>query len=217
VATGVEDANAATGTHQVCDAVGNCATAGPIGGNKIDRKPPSIAIVAPSNGIYLLNANVAAAYSCADGGSGVATCAGTVATGANIATGSVGTKTFAVSASDNVGNQVSASQTYQVTYKIQLLYSPTTSVAKVVLQLVDTNNVNKSSSSIAVTARCIVPADVSSCTTPIQSLNAAFPFASPQQAYAYKLNKTGLMKRKQYNLLFTAQNDPVLHAALFTA
>ena len=34
VPAGTEDGNAATGSRQVCDAAGNCATAGPIGGNK---------------------------------------------------------------------------------------------------------------------------------------------------------------------------------------
>ncbi|HYE84803.1 MAG TPA: DNA/RNA non-specific endonuclease, partial [Vicinamibacterales bacterium] len=41
VPAGVEDINAATGSRIVCDAVGNCATAGPIAGNMIDRKVPT--------------------------------------------------------------------------------------------------------------------------------------------------------------------------------
>src|SRR5207244_383346 len=46
VPAGAEDANAATGFRQVCDVAGNCATAGPIGGNKIDRKAPAISLPA---------------------------------------------------------------------------------------------------------------------------------------------------------------------------
>ena len=38
VAAGVENANASTDSRVVCDVAGNCTTAGPIGGNKIDRK-----------------------------------------------------------------------------------------------------------------------------------------------------------------------------------
>jgi hypothetical protein len=37
---GVETANASTDSHTVCDNVGNCTTAGPYTGIKIDRKPP---------------------------------------------------------------------------------------------------------------------------------------------------------------------------------
>jgi hypothetical protein len=47
---------------------------------------------------------VAANYGCVDGGSGVASCVGTVANDVSIDTKTVGTKTFTVSTSDNVGN-----------------------------------------------------------------------------------------------------------------
>lgn len=217
VAAGSEEATASTDSRQVCDLAGNCATAGPISGIKIDRKPPSVTIATPANAAYLLNELVAAAYACSDGGSGVASCVGTVANGTSITTNSVGTKTFGVDSSDNVGNQGSASQTYQVIYKIQLLYTPTKPQPAIVLQLLDANNVNRSSPATAVTARCVVPVGVTSCSNPIQSLNGAFTVSSAQQAYAYKLNKTGLKKGTQFNLLFMAQNDPVLHAAPFTA
>jgi hypothetical protein len=43
VSDGHEDAAAQTGTHQVCDRAGNCATAGPIGPIAIDRAAPVIA------------------------------------------------------------------------------------------------------------------------------------------------------------------------------
>ena len=42
VGAGIETANASTDSRVVCDLEGNCATAGPIAGNKIDRKAPSI-------------------------------------------------------------------------------------------------------------------------------------------------------------------------------
>ena len=42
VAAGTATPNAATGTRTVCDSVGNCATAGPIGGIMIDRAPPTL-------------------------------------------------------------------------------------------------------------------------------------------------------------------------------
>ena len=42
VAAGAESANAQTGTRRVCDLAGNCADAAAIGGNKVDRKAPSL-------------------------------------------------------------------------------------------------------------------------------------------------------------------------------
>src|SRR5581483_11747509 len=48
VSSGQENSNASTGSHQVCDAVGNCATAGPISGDEVDLKAPTIAITAPA-------------------------------------------------------------------------------------------------------------------------------------------------------------------------
>ena len=40
VGAGVETTNASTDSPNVCDAVGNCAAAGPVGGNRVDRKLP---------------------------------------------------------------------------------------------------------------------------------------------------------------------------------
>src|SRR5207249_1265426 len=92
VPAGTETANATTGTHSVCDVAGNCATVGPFGGNMVDKKPPAISITTPANTSYLLNQAVSANYSCSDGGSGVATCAGKVPSGAAIDTSAVGSK-----------------------------------------------------------------------------------------------------------------------------
>src|SRR5207302_1010777 len=44
VAAGSESANAATNSRQICDNAGNCATAGPVGGNMVDRKPPTVTV-----------------------------------------------------------------------------------------------------------------------------------------------------------------------------
>ena len=115
VGAGIETANASTDSRVVCDLEGNCATAGPIAGNKIDRKAPSILATTPANGaVYPLRENVAAAYTCADGGSGTSSCAGTVANGAPIDTSSTGTKTFVVNTADAVGNSSTATVTYTV-------------------------------------------------------------------------------------------------------
>jgi hypothetical protein len=117
VAANTETNNASTSSHVVCDVAGNCATAGPISGNMVDKKPPSITVTAPANtGSYLLNAAVASNYQCLDGGSGVQTCTGPVANGANFNTSSVGAKTFTVNAKDNVNNASTASNSYDVLY-----------------------------------------------------------------------------------------------------
>ncbi|HWI20654.1 MAG TPA: DNA/RNA non-specific endonuclease [Vicinamibacterales bacterium] len=122
VGDGVEDANAATGSRVVCDAVGNCATAGPITGNMIDRKAPSIAIATPANGSsYQLNSSVIASFSCSDAGSGIGSCTGTVANGASIDTASAGAKSFVVSATDATGNTTSVTVNYSVLTAVESL------------------------------------------------------------------------------------------------
>src|SRR5439155_19578539 len=56
-----------------------------------DVTTPAITITSPApNATYQLNATVAASYACADSGSGVATCQGTVASGSRIDTASTG-------------------------------------------------------------------------------------------------------------------------------
>jgi len=78
VPAGSEDGNASTGSHQVCDAVGNCSTGGPVAGNKVDRKAPSVGISFPggsgtaSSPVVLASPAETVAFSATDGGSGVA-------------------------------------------------------------------------------------------------------------------------------------------------
>jgi len=80
-----------------------------------DTTPPSITLTTPVAGaVYHVGAVVPAAYSCSDAGSGVATCAGPVASGSGIDTSSAGVKTFTVDATDNAGNPARASAAYQV-------------------------------------------------------------------------------------------------------
>ena len=115
VPAGTETASAATNSRQVCDLVGNCSTAAPITGNKVDKKAPTIAIALPMAGAtYGLNAKVGASYACSDGGAGMTSCTGPVANGSLINTSSKGTKTFAVTAIDIVGNSSTVSVTYSV-------------------------------------------------------------------------------------------------------
>lgn len=115
VASGDESASAQTDGRQVCDSAGNCADAGPISGNMIDRKGPVIIITTPAaGGTYVLNQTVASGYTATDGGSGLAS--STPASGLNINTAAVGPKTFNVTATDNVGNVSTGAAGYSVAY-----------------------------------------------------------------------------------------------------
>jgi hypothetical protein len=126
VASGAEDANASTGSHDVCDVAGSCATAGPVAGNQVDRKAPTITLTNPGEGdSYLIGSSHAASFSCADGGSLVATCLGTVADGADVDTAAVGPHTFTVDSTDNVGNaSPQASASYSVVWPYNGFLAP---------------------------------------------------------------------------------------------
>ncbi len=129
VAAGGEGSNAETGSREVCDAAGNCSTAGPIGGNKVDRKNPGATIDAPK-GTLKLGQVVKAAFRCLDGGSGIASCVGGVANRAAVNTKSIGAKTFSVSARDKVGNRSTASSSYKVIYNFSGFFKPLANAPK---------------------------------------------------------------------------------------
>lgn len=121
VAAGSENPNAATGSREVCDAFGNCAAAGPVAGNKVDRKAPSVTLVRPAATRYsvlgTLLAPVKASYSCGDAGSGIAACNGTQPNGATLNTGLLAilsSHKFTVTATDHAGNTTSITTTYTV-------------------------------------------------------------------------------------------------------
>ena len=218
VPAGAETDNASTDSRQVCDTLNNCITAGPISGNKVDRKAPSITIGTPSNGVsYLLNQVVAASYGCTDGGSGVATCAGPVPSGSNVDTGSVGSKTFTVNASDNVGNASTSTVTYSVNYNVCLLFDNTRpakagSTLPIKLQLCDANNANASSSGIVVTATSITQVSASTDGALQDSGNANpdnnfryDPTLGGTGGYIYNLSTKGY-GTGTYKMVFTTSN-----------
>jgi len=88
-------------------------TAGPIAGNRIDRKAPAIAISAPA-GSYTAGQPVVARYTCADAGSGIASCSGPAADGSPVDTSAPGPKTFTVTSLDLAGNRSESSVSYTV-------------------------------------------------------------------------------------------------------
>ena len=119
VQNGSESASAATNSVEVCDAEGNCATAAPIAGNKIDKRPPAIMIQAPASMAYTVGAVVAADYECNPGdGAPLAVCSGTLSPGQAVPTSAVGTFSFTVSAADAAGNSAQHSVQYAVEYVV---------------------------------------------------------------------------------------------------
>lgn len=185
---------------------------------RLDKTAPTVAIAVPTATTYLLNQPVAADYSCADALSGVATCTGTVASGSNIDTSSLGTKTFTVTATDVAGNTSTASVTYTVSYNICLLYNPMQphhNQVPIKLELCDFNNVNLSSASTVLTAVSVTPAgSVISPSNP-GNLFRFDPTIAPGGGYIYNLNTHGLPPGV-YSLNFTVTGDPNMRHALFT-
>ena len=92
-----------------------------------DTMPPDITLTTPADGAtYILGQTVNSEYSCRDeaGGSGLASCAGTVPNGDPIDTATVGPGTFTVEAADRAGNTASESHAYSVVYAFGGLFSP---------------------------------------------------------------------------------------------
>ena len=80
-----------------------------------DTTPPIVTVTTPSEGAsYQHGQTVAAAFSCADPDSGMASCTGTVANGAAINTSGLGGKTFTVTGVDNEGNTRTVTRNYTV-------------------------------------------------------------------------------------------------------
>ena len=105
-----------TFTVQAADQAGNTDSKS-VTYTVIDVTDPTITVTTPAAGaVYALGQSVKADYGCGDepGGSGVATCTGTVAAGAPLDTSSAGEKTFTVEATDNAGNTASKSVGYSV-------------------------------------------------------------------------------------------------------
>jgi len=82
-----------------------------------DATPPTVELRTPADGAqYDYGAVVAADYSCAaeDGGSGLTSCEGDVASGAPLDTKSAGPHTFTVTARDGAGNTAKVTHSYTV-------------------------------------------------------------------------------------------------------
>jgi hypothetical protein len=92
-----------------------------------DLTAPTIDLLAPLDGaVYLLDQKIRAGYGCADeaGGSGLVSCAGPVADGAFLDTGSVGSRGFTVTAADGAGNTAAATARFRVVYDFEAFLRP---------------------------------------------------------------------------------------------
>jgi hypothetical protein len=225
VPDGSEMENASTNSQEVCDVAGNCATAGPIAGNKVDKKAPQIVITAPV-GNYFLNQIAPASYTCVDGGAGVASCTGPVASGGSFDTSSTGSKDFVVNATDQVGNASTRVSNYDVTYRTLLLFDNTTakksgSVFAIRLQLGDVSGSNRSGEDIVITATRIVRVS-DSAPAPLEDAGNANPESNFRfdralggtGGYVFNLSTQGF-STGTYRLFFTAAGDPVEHSVEF--
>ena len=218
VPDGAETAAASTGTRSVCDLAGNCATAGPIAGFRIDRKAPQITIAAPGPITYALNATVAADFACADGGSGIATCNASA-----VDTTSAGRHTFSVRAVDRGGLATERSVEYVVGYRVTPLFDQTKShkagsTVPVKLQLVDAGGTNVSSAAVSIVARQLVRVSSQASSVMEDSGNANPDSTFRYQAdgsYIFNLTTAGLATGT-YELKFVAGADPTVQAVRFS-
>lgn len=201
VAAGTETSNAATYIRQVCDAAGNCSTADSVVGNMIDKKAPTISITSPTAGNYLLNQAMSVAFSCSDGGSGVADCIGSTANGGALDTGSVGPKTFTLNSTDNVGNSAAPIVVnYTVGYGLVVLFDQTRahksgSTVPIKVRLVDANGANVSSASIVLRAISVIQISTQASTTLEDSGESNpdldFRYDASLDGYVFNLKTTG--------------------------
>jgi hypothetical protein len=128
VPANTETSSASTNSHAVPDVAGNSTTGGPIGPNKVDKKPPSIVISQPTATPYTHSSTLTLNYTVTDGGSGVATVTPTMNGSATVGGSPItnglainlltalplGPNTFAIKAADNVANKSSRSVTFTI-------------------------------------------------------------------------------------------------------
>jgi hypothetical protein len=104
-----------TVTVTATDAAGNSVTKTQDISISDDGDPPDITINSPANDQQIPQGSVVDVdYSCSDTASGVATCAGPLADGAQLDTSQVGDFSFEVDATDNVGNSSTKTVDYSV-------------------------------------------------------------------------------------------------------
>jgi hypothetical protein len=218
---GVETPDALTDSRTVCDRAGNCTEADPIGGNKIDRRAPAIALSLAPGTAFVIGAQVPVEYACTDDGSGVASCLGTVSAGAPLPTATAGSFTFAVAATDVVGHTSGVIVPYVVSYGVCLdalnsSEKKSGATLPVKFALCDAAGRNKSSPDVPVVVVGI-RSIASGLLTPALDSGTANPgqqFRYADGQYIFSLSLKGV-PIGAYLLEFAAGQDPQLHTIEF--
>ncbi|MER6776708.1 MULTISPECIES: OmpL47-type beta-barrel domain-containing protein [unclassified Streptomyces] len=202
-----------TVTYTATDNAGNTSAPQTIT-VRLDTVAPSITIVRPAAGTYLYRQPVTASYSCTDATSGVASCVGTVPNNSPVDTSTLGSHTFTVNAKDVATNPSTKSVTYNVAYRICLLYDPNRPVrllgqVVISLRICDANGNNLSNPNITLTATRI--------TGPVtRPVTGRFAYSALFSNYSFPVSTRGL-PNGNYNLEFTVSGaDTTTHVAPFT-
>jgi hypothetical protein len=162
-----------------------------------------------------VGARVAASFGCADLGTGIASCAGTVANGSFVDTASVGTKTFTVDAVDRAGNATHQTVTYTVAYGICAVGGKRSGddegdeAKRIALRLCSAGGANMSSVRIGVR-----PVDLDGAPLP-RGTRAAFRFEARLVAYVLELRTRGL-RPGEHVLHLAVAGDAMRHEFRFT-
>lgn len=186
---------------------------------KLDKTAPLINIT--STAAYIVGQVAAANFNCADTGSGIAGCAGTVANGAALDTSTIGAKTFEVHATDVAGNVSQKSVRYTVGYGINAQYDQrrvhqSGSTIPIKLRLTDAFGADLSSAGVVVTATGVIRVSTST-SGELAEASAADPdfnFRYAGGGYSFNLKTTGYAPGT-YLLLFRAGSDPTEHTVEF--
>ena len=226
---------ASLGVHSfsvaAADNAGNPNTAS-VSYTIVDVTAPTITVTTPTAGQTLLLGQAAnAAYSCADeaGGSGLASCVGTVPNGGALDTSSVGTKTFTVNASDIAGNPATKTVTYAVLYRFGGVLQPVntdgTSIFKagstvpVKFQLFDAANAPIGSAIASLTyakvSSSVIGSDLEAVSTAAATTGNAFRYDATAQQYIFNLSTKG-WAQGTYRLTIHSLNDTQDYAVVIS-
>lgn len=189
----------------------------------LDNTPPTIAIVQPTNSMYLLNQAVTVQFSCDDEESGVATCNGTQANGSMLNTSAPGSYSFTVNATDVAGNSSQQVVHYTVGYGVLALYDQTKahksgSTVPVKIRLIDANGNNVSSASTVVHAISVIQTSTMASTVLDDAGNANpdfnFRYDAGLNGYIFNLKTRGYTTGS-YVLNFVAGGGPTVYSVGF--
>jgi hypothetical protein len=190
---------------------------------KIDKTPPSISVNSPTSGNYLLNQAATVDYSCTDALSGVASCTRSSANGSTFDTGSIGAKSFSVTATDVAGHTVTTIIDYTVGYGILALYDQSKahkagSTVPIKVRLVDANGNNVSSPALLPHAVSVIQVSSQASNEFGDSGNSNpdhdFRYDVSFEGYLFNLKTTGF-GTGSYLLNFTVGDPAIMYSAGF--